>query len=307
MARPTKRSRSSNRQFRKRVPADVLNVARGQRISFSLPKTHLDDERILVSATVGNEISFSLRTGDISLAKLRHSAALEQFERACAAYRNGPRRLSNQDRHALAGVLYRDLAAAFEDEPVSAEWWRIVQGVTEDAANVPMPTLTRSIEGRKPLTIAGPNENRLQLLERHVGPFLDAILVREGVIADDGQRLELLEAFAKALIDVAKKLKRNAEGDYSPDACAHRFPKWDNNSPKPSQSLASLTFDDLLARWEKESEKAASSKVSFRASVAALAAHLGHKDARQVTRADVIAWKDALIDKGLSAKTINDS
>jgi len=298
MARPTKRSGSSKHQFRKRVPADVLRVARGKDIAFSLPKSHGSSERILVSAKIGNEVVFSLRTEEPSLVKLRHSAAAEQFERTLAAYREGPRRLTNKQCHALAGVLYRDLAAGFEDEPVSADWWRIVGEVAQRVLTPPQP----------PLIIERfPGEAQIAELDRYVGPFLDPVLSREGIVPADEDRPALLRAFASALIKAANKLNKNAEGDYSPDPAAARFPAWEGVTAKAPPPSPSLTFDNLLTKWEKESPKSASSLVSFRGHVAAFKAHLGHNDALRVSRADVIKWKDALIDKGLSAKSINGS
>lgn len=63
--RPTKRSGSSASQFKKRVPSDVLKVARGKKIIFSLPKTVSSDERIIVCAKMGSHKEFSLRTSDV--------------------------------------------------------------------------------------------------------------------------------------------------------------------------------------------------------------------------------------------------
>lgn len=298
MARPTKRSGSSKHQFRKRVPADVLRVARGKSIAFSLPKSHGSSERILVSAKIGNEVVFSLRTEEPSLVKLRHSAAAEQFERTLAAYRQGPRRLTNKQCHALAGVLYRDLAAGFEDEPVSADWWRIVGEVAQRVLTPPQP----------PLIIERfPGEAQIAELDRYVGPFLDPVLSREGIVPADEDRPALLRAFASALIKAANKLNKNAEGDYSPDPAAASFPAWEGVAVKALPPSSALTFDSLLAKWEKEDQKAPSSLVSFRQHVAAFKAHLKHNDPRRVTKTDAIAWKDALLDKGLSATTINGS
>ena len=55
------RSSSSKGQFQRRVPADVLRIAHGKPIAFSLPKSHAGGERIIVSAKIGNEVMFSLR------------------------------------------------------------------------------------------------------------------------------------------------------------------------------------------------------------------------------------------------------
>ena len=46
--------------------------------------------------------------------------------------------------------------------------------------------------------------------------------------------------------------------------------------------------------------------VSFDRRVADFKERLEHGDASRVTKADVIAWKNTLLDRGLSAKTIND-
>ena len=301
MARPTKRSGSSKGQFRKRVPADVLRVARGKAIAFSLPKSHTGDERVFVSVKIGHDITFSLRTEDPSLIKLRHGVALEQFERACAAHREGPRRLTHKQCVALAGVLVRDQNAIFEDDPVDANWWRIVTEVTQDALTGPLwPPLTTD-----EVTDKGARR-RLAALERLVGPFLDATLAREGVIPADEDRPALLREFAKGLVVLANKLKRNAESDYSDDPAIARFPQWEGNKLQATKPSA-ITFDGLLARWEKEDQKAPSSLVSFRQHVAAFKAHLKHNDPRRVTKADAIAWKDTLQAKGLSATTINGS
>jgi hypothetical protein len=131
--RPTSRAGSSKRQFKRRVPGDVLDAARGKEIAFRLPKTHSGGGHILARAKVGPHVTFSLRTSDPSLVKLRHVAAMGQFEEAMAAFRAGPQRLSQKDRVALAGELYRDLTALFEDDPVCGKWWQTVQEVVQGA------------------------------------------------------------------------------------------------------------------------------------------------------------------------------
>lgn len=191
MARPTKRSGSPKGQFRKRVPADVLRLARGKTIAFSLPKSHAGDERIIVSAKIGNEVVFSLRTENPSLITLRHGVALQQFERACAAYREGPRGLTHRQCVALAGVLYRDLNAQFEDEPIDANWWGIVVEVAQRLLTPP--------KGPSLMIERFPGEAQLMELERFIGSWVDPILSREGIIAAAEDRPKLLRAFAQAL------------------------------------------------------------------------------------------------------------
>lgn len=298
MSRPTRRSGSRHAQFQRRVPTAVLEVARGKRVAIELPPENADGDPIRIIVTLGDALRISLRTEEKSLREVRHAAVMQQLERAYQALLNGPRSLTNKERIALSGVLYRDLAAGFEEEPISAEWWKIVSDIAHHALTAPTLTIDTF-----------PNEGRLRQLQRYVGPFMEPILLREGAVADDQSRLVLLQAFATALIDAAKKLKRNAEGDYTTDPAANRFPECEGIKPAAptSPSSTSLTFDSLLDRWEKESPKAPSSLVAFRQHVDAFKGHLKHNDVKRVTRGDVIAWKDVLLEKGLSAKTINSS
>lgn len=311
MARPTRRSGSAKSQFKKRVPSDVLALARGETIQFSLPKAgHPGDERILVSARIGTHVEFSLRTNEPSLVKLRHGAALEQFERACAAYRQGPQRLTNKQRSALAGILYQDLARGFEDEPVDANWWRIVAEVAERVLTPP-PGPSLMIE-----TYAG--EAQVVELERYIGPFLNPILSREGVIPATEERRDLLRAFAKALIDAAKKLNRNAEGDYTPDdAAAAKYPQWKGRGSKSQlpSSAGGITPTKLFARWMHHPDQrpvAPSTIASYSAVFDGLRDFLlkRHGVERSVVslgRDDFRAFIDMRSNEdGVSAKTIND-
>ncbi|MDH4981880.1 hypothetical protein [Hyphomicrobium sp. D-2] len=313
MARPTTRSRSTKGQFKKRVPSDVLARARGQEIFFSLPKALSGDERFVVRAKFGTHVEFSLRTNDPALINLRHGAALEQFERGCAAHRQGPQGLTHKQRIALAGILYRDLKELFEDDPVDANWWRIVAEVAEWVL-VPPPGPPLMIE-------AYPGEAQIIELERYVGPFLNPILSRHGIIPAAEERPALLRIFAKALIDAAKTLKRFAEGDYTPDdAVTAKYPKWDGAQPKappaPSLSSSALTAAKLFALWHGHPDQKAvkpSTLASYAPIFEKLTAFLTDRygrepSAAELGREDFRAFIDmrSTVD-GVSAKTINDT
>jgi len=313
MARPTTRSRSTKGQFKKRVPSDVLERARGQAIFFALPKALSGDERIVVRAKFGTHVEFSLRTNDPALINLRHGAALEQFERACAAHRQGPQGLTHKQRIALSGVLYRDLKELFEDDPVDANWWRIVAEVAERVL-MPPPGPPLMIE-------AYPGEAQIIELERYVGPFLNPILSREGIIPAAEERPDLLRIFAKALIDAAKTLTRYAEGDYTPDdAVSAKYPKWDGALPKapPAPSLPSsrLTATKLFAQWRdhpdqkavKPATLASYAPVFDKLSLFLTERHGREPSAAELRREDFRAFIDMRsTDDGVSAKTINDT
>lgn len=299
MARPTTRAGTRNAQFRRRVPADVLKVARGQRVALSLPPEKAGGEPIRMTVTLGATLRFSLRTDDKALRDMRHAAVIQQLETAYAAILAGPRRISLKECYELAGILYHDLNASFEDEPVDANWWRIVAEVAARVLNPP-PGPPLMIE-------AYPGEAQFVELERYVGPFLDAVLLREGVIAHPENRPRLLRAFAERLVGAANKLKRNAEGDFSDDPTAAQIPKWRGHVPQVAPMPSALTFDELLRRWKAENTRSASSIGAWQKAVADFKAHLKHNDPRRVAKSDVVAWAAALRERPLTPKTINDT
>ncbi len=79
MTRPTRRDTSSILQFRKLVPADILDRARGQAIVLRLPGLKREGE-IITSGTVGDVVKFPLRTRDPDVARTRTASATAQLE-----------------------------------------------------------------------------------------------------------------------------------------------------------------------------------------------------------------------------------
>ncbi|WP_019195361.1 hypothetical protein [Afipia birgiae] len=64
---------------------------------------------------------------------------------------------------------------------------------------------------------------------------------------------------------------------------------------------ALLTFDALWKRWEREAKPAPSTVSTWWGYVQQFQKHLGHDDPRRVTPDDVVAWKDALVARGLTS------
>jgi hypothetical protein len=137
---------------------------------------------------------------------------------------------------------------------------------------------------------------------------VDKLLAREGVITDAESRAVLLAEAARAVTDAAQQLYRNANatGDYRPDPNAERFPEWQGVQAARVPATASLTFDEFFERWQSEARPAASTITTWRSYVRSLREHLGHDDPNRVTRAEIVAWKDALVAAGRTAKGIKD-
>lgn len=258
-SRPTTRSGSRFAQFQRRVPSAVLAVARGKRVVLSLPPENAGDAPIQLTVTLGDTLRFSLRTDNKSLRDLRHAAVMQQLETAYAAilkaHEEGPSRLSDKQCHALAGIIYRAFAEGLEDIDTGPQLWAHVQAENDFAINGSLPGLSIADNPKEQARI-----ERLAMLNRRFGPFVDAILLREGILCDDDSRNRLLWAFSRAISEAADKLKRNSEGDYSPDPAASRFPKWEGIAkPEAPKSAArrdgDLTLTDLFERWHSDPDQ----------------------------------------------------
>jgi hypothetical protein len=284
MARFIRRSDTSFIHFRKRVPADIQRLAAGKTFTFVIPTHDADDPEIAATVTVGAEAKFSLRTRDPAIAKYRNGIAAAQFERFCEGLRKGPQPSTNKQVVALAGVLRREMIANWEDEPGDAEGWEIMRELNLDA--------TESFPA----------------LEKMVGREVDRLLEREGIVTDTTSRRRLLQEAAGALAGAAAQLSRYADGDYRPDRFAERFPDWENlkGGTTPQSPTPGITIDDLFERWIRETGPSASTITTWKSYMKQLKERVGHDDAARVTKADIIAWKDALVALGRAPKGIKD-
>ena len=275
MARPTSRSSSSFLQFRKRVPTDLLAVARGQSLVITLPAEVPGEPDLTVPVKVGREVTFSLRTKSPALAKQRNAIAVAQLERHFEALRKGPVPLSHKRIVALSGVLYREFVADWTDNPGNAEEWQLMRDLNLEAMEDP------------------------RSLERAFGHWVDNLLAKEGIVTDAQSRTSLLHETVRVLTEAAEQLRRNANGDYSKDRTVARFPEWtgaETPSADKANGRTSLALWELFDRWKREREPAASTLGTWKGYIRALEAHLGHDDVQRITKQDIIAWKDALVE-----------
>ncbi|WP_336070833.1 DUF6538 domain-containing protein [Nitratireductor rhodophyticola] len=317
MARPTTRENSSQFQFRCRVPADIVEQARGKLVLVELPAMR-SEPPVVISATAGTFIKFSLRTRNPDVAKYRSVAANAQVTRHFNAWRGGPSALTHKDLVALSGEVYRLFVDRFEDDPGSPENWAAFKAFNRAAIegrllNTPVlnPGEGQSIDDAT--AVFGSNltdgvdalpqsGETARALENRFGRLSDWVLQKHGLAIDPETRGRLLLQVGQAAMDAGWALKRNASGDYSPDPRAARFP--------PVQlSSAVVSLDALFEKWESETKPSASTLTTWRSNMRSLKEHIGKKadDIREINAQDIVAWKDAAIARGLTAKTINDS
>ncbi len=307
MNRPMKRSGSSLQYFRKRVPADILAIARGKRGTVVLPAGRSGEPSEVAGFTIGADIRISLRTGDAALAKQRNAAVTEQLEALFSEVRLGPPppvHIPHKQIVALAGEVYALFAQGLENDPVlSAAEWNAVAASQRDDLSGPLPPplgIYTTDSDRRAAEIA----QRDRLFDGRYGRIADAVLAKRRVTLVADQRVMLLRAVAQVAPEASAKLARNADIDYSPDSFAARFPPVELSAP--AKPVAALPFAELQRRWEGEGPKGRRTRSANKSVVGAFTKHLGHGDAARASRADVLAWKDALQASGLKPKSIND-
>jgi integrase len=313
-----KRPGSSMSYFVQRIPADVQARAVGRKLAIPIGKfTHL--HTITAKA---ESVRLSLRTRDPVETKLRQAAAVAYLEMVWQSLRaTKPTSLSHKQATALAGDLYRAWADGEERGQTSGITWTPQGWVPhratpeEDAA-----AFKATVANLDRIASSGDSAK----LERTVGPIVDRLLLARGIASVDGETRDiLLDAFMLALRDAMQHRERNAEGDYSPDPKARRFPEWKSpqaetaRPAKAASSNAKSSLKALVEDWWREAKAAGrkpSTYESYRNSMAALVAFLSHDDALRVTPEDILRFKDdrlATINprtgKHIAAKTVKDS
>jgi hypothetical protein len=145
-------------------------------------------------------VSRSLHTKDKEQAKVRNAVEVQKQAMVWERHRKQPEPLPHAQIVALSGILYREVMAALALEPGEATVWQAVLNLLDRVASTP----------------AG--------LARWYGPDADRLLLEEGLVTDDASRARLLTELDRALRQAVDQQLKQADGDYSPDPKANRFP-----------------------------------------------------------------------------------
>ncbi len=112
------------------------------------------------------------------------------------------------------------------------------------------------------------------------------VLARHGLEVTPASRMRLLKQIAEAALDAGWAMKRAAQGDYTPDLKAIRFPSIEAAKPEPT-----LTWSTLFERWRAETKPEASTLVTWRSVVKSLRAYLNEDSVARLTAKQVSDWK----------------
>ncbi len=302
-----RRKRSSNEQFRVRIPADVLDAARGQSLVLTVGNTSL----LKSIGPKAVEIGLSLRTSDPSEVKLRQSDVLRQVETFFAGLRQrqSPTSLTHEQCVRLAGDFYRAWTSGGPDEglrelepdALARSWHKVEKRLGE------------ALESGAEQAIAG--------LRKLAGRFL----LGRGLTVDEPALETFCDEIVKAVRDAAKTNARKAAGDYSEDLLARRFGepwcpgekqtqqvKWSERSSSSAKTRGAvgLSLRELVAKWRDDPQNApsASTVASYAKAFDRLATFVGHDDPTRLTTEDVERFKRHRLDVDkVKPKTFKDS
>lgn len=321
MTTATTRRDSTLRQMQKRVPADVVALARGRSYPITLPSFGPTAEA-MVEITILPVIKLSLRVRDPAAAKARISAINAQLERIFASIRGGAVELSHKQAVSLSGEIYRLVVERFEMNPgESGDWdtwkgfhWAAMEGRLPDPPSVSWreimidrnTALGNAFSANAPVLIDVfehlPSGDSERSLEVHFGLLASWVLARHALEVTPNSRLKLLRQVAEAALDAGWAMKRASEGDYTPDPRAIRFPPISQQPPTKC-----ITYEALFEHWRKETQPSASTLATWKPVIASLRSHVGDDNIERLTADNVRTWKNELVESGRSRKTINDS
>lgn len=194
--------------------------------------------------------------------------------------------LTQKQATALAGVFYRRIVDANEDEPGTPSRWD---------AELRKDQYTRPLSERMPGLPPSPQMfgfDPISVARRRFAPAIDELLREIGLVIDEESRIKVAKAVARAFEDAHARLHRHATGDYSPDAKAAPFPPLavlDEVGQEP------LLLDPLFDNFAKEAQHTPATRKRWRGALEKLCADLGKPDLRSITPEDIVRWKTDLL------------
>jgi integrase len=263
------------------------------------------------------EIKFTLGTKDLKEARLRYPDAAARANEILQRAAGGQRHLSHREVLALAGEWYRRELMRREDEPGRAEDLEAGAWALEDLFERSLTEAYRRYEYQRSQGVQCEEPRRkfkskkfLPAVKRDV----DELLRAEGLSLDTDSYERLAEHIFYNEIRLLHALMNRAGGDYSPDAWLDKIPRWQS----PAEQVGAVPagkgpnagprrgtpWSSLLDAWAAEPGRRERTIYEWRRVIGRLAKHLGHDDAERVSKADLIAWKDALVASGKGAKTV---
>jgi hypothetical protein len=280
MANPWKHPVSGMLYFRARVPKD-LEYLRGRQVHVTV-----DDKPATVK--LGDECKVSLRTATSHIAKARYAHVQAQVQEIWEAARKGTHHLNDVQLSELARELYLETVDDGGDKPgESADLNHLVNQLADALRH-----FDRDDEER-----FNPKQGETEIQRL---TSIDHFLERRGLSLTPAGKRRFAFLGGDAVYRAYRRMSQVSRGDRSPDTNLQRF-------APDNASAAKVPLFDLFDGWVREAAPSARTVREWRPYLEHFVETIGHDDAARFTGRDVSEWKDVLIKRNNSVKTINDS
>lgn len=241
-----------------------------------------------LKALVGKtEEKFSLGTRDPTEAKRLHAEAAVEVERRWANLSAPVITISEREATELARPIYDGFIAAYRENPSEQRLWHIQLG---GALFSPLP----NVSDLKSISADDFRRGQMRDLVEHNA---SEVLKITGRRLDETGMARLRQAVANAFQAGAKALSSVHDFSLVPTVGVA-------SRQGAGSSSATVTFASLVDGWALEKKPKAKTEYSFRRVLAELAREVGFDDASKLTIQDLIAWKERMLARGLSPRTI---
>lgn len=282
MSRPQKHPKTGIYQFRKRVPEKLQGLL-GKK-----------------------EEKLSLSTRNLAEAKVLHARIAAEVEERWHLLAAGSQSLSERQAMGVAGEVYRDLVAQYDDNPSALPLSQFLS----DAAHH---------RGKKPrVMIAGSNPEMAtmmlqRLLDRSkalVPDLVENFLQRKGLRLDPRSMKMVVDRVSTAVMQAQTHIRKMAGGDFRPDPEAARFPdlvlpRPDVVAPRPTTKLGEYSILQVFEDYAEEKRISPATLIRWRPIIEKVSKEV--PDCRDLTRQWVIGWKNRLIASGLAQRSVRDT
>lgn len=138
-----------------------------------------------------------------------------------------------------------------------------------------------------------------------LGVNVDTFLQARGLKVDQATQVALTQQCALALWLASGTLIRRAQGDYGRDKVEGKFPPWHGPTPHTQGVGSDVQLTVLFEGWAKEADPKQATVDLWRTYIQSFVEFVGHDNAADIARRDVVRWKQHLLDLQNSPKTIN--
>jgi hypothetical protein len=260
----------------------------------------------------GWEERFYARAGTpLGEAKAALSDWLAKIEARITAVRDGAgqrRSLTPREALALAGEWYLWFVQQRDDDPGDPAYWDVLQDdIRHELFHHAPKWFEKSYLTPNPdWSWTEDDEVRVAMRPLIADKAKTAeFLVSRGLALTVEAHDRFLDAVETEYIAALNLLMRRGTGDYSRDDRPDRFPKF-APTPAARYSSAGPSCFELFEAWIKSGQPRPSTITRWRAVFLNLQSHFGDRSGSSITHDEAREWKDRLITKKRSARTVSD-